>query len=191
MIINFEGHHGTSMESATLIQKSNYILSLGDKEWLGDGVYFFISGVSTKTLDLAEKWAVAQSWDKHSKMHKYSDFCILKSTIEVNESNLLDLTNEDGVEVFEYLVDKYISKLASIGKKMDYKDGVIINLARKEEILPIEVVKGNFYIRFVKERIYSLNMRTSNCTICTVYDPIKNIKTTKVVKTGKVSNETN
>jgi len=47
-VIKIKGYHGTSVNSAELIVKSNYEKSIGDKEWLGDGVYFFIDGLSSK-----------------------------------------------------------------------------------------------------------------------------------------------
>src|SRR5690606_20147599 len=153
MIFSFEGHHGTSFDSAKQILSSNYGLSKGDDEWLGDGVYFFVPGVSTKTCDLAEKWAIARAWDNGKKALKYREYCVLQSNIQVDESKLLDLTVEDGVEILSYLVDRYKEKIDSIGKKLKFYDGLLLNLARGEGFLPLEVVKGNFYIKFAKERI--------------------------------------
>lgn len=186
MILSFVGHHGTSIESATMILNSNYELSKGDDEWLGDGVYFFISGVSSKTVELAKKWAIAQSWDSSKKALKYREYCIIQSSIKVDESKFLDLTIEDGVEILEYLVVRYKEKIESIGKKMRFLDGLLLNLARGEGFLPLEVVKGNFYIKFAKERIERINLRTSNCTICTVYNPSKNIVSNSIIKTGHI-----
>ena len=157
MNFSFEGHHGTSVESAKEILASNYELSKGDGEWLGDGVYFFINGVSSKTVDLAENWAVAQSWDNKIKALKYKEFCVIQSKIEVDESEFLDLTIEDGIEVLQYLVNRYKEKIDSIQKKMSFLEGFLLNLARGEGILPLEVVKGNFYIKFAKERIENIN----------------------------------
>ena len=54
MVFSFDGFHGTSFDSAKKILSNNYELSIGDDEWLGDGVYFFVSGVSTKISVLAE-----------------------------------------------------------------------------------------------------------------------------------------
>lgn len=186
MSIKFEGHHGTSVDSAKEILNSNYKLSIGDGEWLGDGVYFFISGVSTKTVELAEKWAIAQSWDKKNKNLIYQEYCVIQSEIEVDESEFLDLTVEEGVEILEYLVDKYKEKIDSIRKRMKFLDGFLLNLARGEGILPLEVVKGNFYIKFAKERMERINLRTSNCTICTVYNPSKSLISNSIIKTGHI-----
>lgn len=186
-VISIEGHHGTSLASAKLIQGDDYRLSKGDEEWLGDGVYFFVEGVNSNTSNLAKEWAVAQSWDNKSKTHKYQQFAVLKSVIEVKEENLLDLTIKEGIEVLEYLVDKYLDKIKTIGKRLSFHDGMLLNLARKEGILPIEVVKGNFFIKFTKERIERINLRTNNCTICAVCNPKKNITSKEIVKIGDIA----
>ena len=186
MIFLFNGHHGTSLDSAKKILVSNYDLSIGNDEWLGDGVYFFVSGISTKTSELAEKWAIAQSWDNDKKTLRYNGYCVLQSRIQVNESEFLDLTHEEGVEILTYLVDRYKEKVNSIGKKMKFHDGLILNLARNEGFLPLEVVKGNFYIRFAKERVEGIKLRTSNCTICTVYNPSKSVLLNSIIKTGYI-----
>lgn len=187
MAISFDGYHGTSLNCAEQIKNSNYNLSIGDQEWLGDGVYFYVSGINSKPSELAEKWAIAQAWNPTTKSHSYEDLSILKSTIHVKEENFLDLTIEDGVEIFTYCAEKYLSKIKSIGKSVKYDDGILINFLRNEKILPIDVVKGNFYIKFAKERIQKINLRTNNCTICSVYDPVKNIQTIEIVKTSKIT----
>jgi hypothetical protein len=186
MVFSFDGHHGTSLNSANEILSSNYELSVGDEEWLGDGVYFFVTGVSSKTSELAEKWAIAQSWDNDKKVLKYKEYCVLQSNIRVNESEFLDLTIEEGVEVLSYLADRYKAKIKSIGTKLKFHDGLLLNLARGEGFLPLDVVKGNFYIKFAKERMERVNLRTSNCTICAINNPYKNILSNSIIKTGQI-----
>jgi hypothetical protein len=190
MSISFDGFHGTSLKSAKEILKSNFELSIGDIEWLGNGVYFFISGISSKPEEQAEKWAVAQSWDNLARNYKYNNYCILKSKIVIDENKFLDLTHEEGLEILEYLVCKFESKIKAIGKKLDYLDGLLINLAREEGIFEIDAVKGNFYIKFANERLNRINLRTNNCTICTVYRPNDNLEEITILKTGKIKNET-
>ena len=184
--ITIKGHHGTNFDSSKKIVNSNYKISKGDDHWLGDGVYFFVEGISTNTVKLAEKWAIAQSWDKTRNRRTYSNFAVLESEIKVSKEKFLDLTTEEGVEILYYFVEKYLTRLKYLGKGLDFYDGLLINMARKEDILPIDVVKGNFYIKFEKERKYRVNLRTSNCTICVVYDPNKNIKSTNQIKQGKI-----
>lgn len=185
-LLSIVGHHGTSDESARAITKNNFNTSKGDKEWLGDGAYFFVDGVSSKTVDLAKKWAIAQAWNRQERKYNYNSIGIIESIIEVKRFEFLDLTVEDGVEILNYLIEKFESKMASICKKLDYADGYLINMARKEGILPLEVVKGNFYIKFERERILRLNLRTNNCTICVVYNPTMSIKKMLLIKTEPI-----
>ncbi len=176
MKVNIEGFHGTSFDRAKKIILEDFNLSLGDREWLGDGVYFFIDGISDKPSSQAEEWSIAQSWDNNKREYTYKRYSVLKCQIEVEEDNFLDLTTRDGVEVLDYIIDKHKVKMKNIGKKITYIEGFIINFVREEGILPVEVAKGNFYIKFTKERLYRLNRRTPNCTICSVYNPKKTIK---------------
>ncbi len=185
------GYHGTSLKSTELIVRSNYKLSIGDDEWLGNGVYFFVHGISSKPEIQAKKWAIAHAWDNISKEYKYKKYCVIKSIIQVNEQNLLDLTKEDGVEVLNYLIERFESVLRKTNRKLNYIDGLVLNLARNEKVLDIDVVKGNFYIKFAEERINNINRRTPNCTICTVYNPEKNIVENKIISTEELSNEIN
>jgi len=186
MSIVFEAHHGTSSEIARRIMASNYIPSTGDNHWLGDGTYFFVDGIESNTLSLAEKWAKAESWDNISKTHRYSHYGVLWSEIKVNEDCILDLTTHDGVTVFQYLMVKYEKKIQEIGKKLDYIDGYLINLARNEGVIPLEIAKGNFYIKFTRERYLKLQSRINNCTICVVFDPPANIIKTQIAKIENV-----
>lgn len=57
MLYQVNGFHGTSLKSAELIINSNFKPSIGDDEWLGNGVYFFISSISSKPEQQAEEWA--------------------------------------------------------------------------------------------------------------------------------------
>lgn len=177
--IYLKGHHGTDLDSSEEILKSNYQKSIGDEHWLGDGVYFFINGLSCDTQNLAKEWAKAQSWDNENKKYKYTNIVVLESEIQINKENLLDLTQEEGIKILIYLVDRYLNVLRKTGKGLDFYDGLLINMARDKGILPIDIVKGNFYIKFEKERKYKINLRTCNCTICVVFDPTKNIISTK------------
>ena len=182
-VITIKGHHGTDINSCKLILKSNYKISEGDQHWLGEGVYFFIEGLSTDTINLAKKWAIAEAWDNDNKKYKYTNFAVIESLIEVEEDKILDLTTEDGVKILSDLVSLFFDKI-----RKSKKNGELINMARKANNFPfdIEVVKGNFYIKFKEERIKGVNLRTSNCTICTVYNPYKNIKSKKQLKQEKI-----
>ena len=190
MLLQFNGFHGTSLSAAKKVVSSNYESSIGDDEWLGNGVYFFVEGISTKPEEQAKKWAIAQSWDKEQQNNRYKNYCVISSAIEVEEDNFLDLTKEDGVELLSYFSECFESKIKKLNKRFKPIDGLLINLARSEGILPIDVVKGNFYIKFAKERIKSIILRTSNCTVCTVYEPTKNITNSTIIEIGEIKDET-
>lgn len=191
MQITFDAFHGTSMESATLIVSSNFVLSLGDKEWLGDGVYFFIEGISSKPIEQAKQWAIAEAWDNTNKCYKYNKYGVIQSNIIVDEDKFLDLTKEDGVEILAYILECHQNKIKRINKKFDYLDGTLINFARGENLIEVDVVKGNFYIKFTQSRIKNANLRTSNCTICAVVNPEKHISKSSLRFIGKIKDETN
>lgn len=185
MTVVMEGFHGTDNAISDNIIKTGLYPSIGDKEWLGDGAYFFINGMSKKPEYQAEKWAISQSWDKINKRKSYSEYAVLSSIIEIEEDFFLDLTTSEGAELLEYIQDKCLKKLKELKKAnhIEYIDGLLINMARNEKILPIKVSKGNFFIKFKKERIHKISRRSPNCTICAVYDPVRNIK---LIKTGRI-----
>ena len=186
--MKFVGYHGTSELSTKKILEGKYNLSIGDIEWLGDGVYFFINGVSSKPDIQAEKWSIASSWDKINRKYQYNNYCVLKSNIEVDDNYLLDLTNEDGIEILSFLAEKFNKKIAKTGRKLNCLDGLLINLAREENLLRVDIVKGNVYIKFTEERIRNINLRTSNSTICSVYNS-ECIIDSRIVKTGKIKED--
>lgn len=165
------GYHGTDGKNYESIVKNSFRATLGDEEWLGDGVYFFTEGVPPEPYVHAENWAIVQSWDKASRRYIYSSYCIIGSQINVKEDYLLDLTVKDGLEIFNYLRYKYVKKIRQARKKLrngEFKDGHLINLASSEIDIRIDVAMGNFYIKFTDERICNVQFRTPNCTIIAV-----------------------
>lgn len=190
MNIKLDGYHGTEMKRVDSILTNGFVPSIGDKEWLGDGTYFFVKGINERPEIQAGKWAIISAWNNKEKKNDYDEYAVLHGVIEVDENKYLDLTEPDGVEVLDYIQEKYTSKLATIGKKVDPLDGYLINFARGEKLVDIEVVKGNFYIKLrKKDRMLRLSRRTPNCTICSVYSPKNNIKDVRVISTGRIDDE--
>ena len=100
------------------------------------------------------------------------------------------MTVAEGVAILDYLQKKCTDKLAETGRNLYPLDGYLINFARGEKLLDIEVVKGNVYIKLRKEdRIFNLSRRTPNCTICSVYAPKNNITGIDLIKRGRVGYE--
>lgn len=188
--IKLKGYHGTSKENAKLILVQNFNISKGDAEWLGSGVYFFTEGVSLPENN-ATKWAIVSAWDNIMRCNKYSDYAVLSTEINISEKHFLDLTTKDGMNFFNYLRNSYIEKIAKVGlklKNLDFKDGHLINHAREKQAMVIDGVKGDFYIKFEKERVYNINFRIPNTTILAVFSPQKSIdiKTISITKTNQI-----
>lgn len=186
-MIELLGFHGTNFENTISIIKHGFIPSRGEEHWLGDGIYFFIEGLSTTPEIQAENWAIAQAWDNRNKRLTYGNFVVFEAKVQVNENECLDLRTSDGVEVFQYFIDRFITQIKSLGKNLDYLDGLILNFASKEGVIPFRTVIGNFYIKFTRERIERLNLRVQNCTICNVLESNPSILSYKVIKTGTIS----
>ncbi|GAB2633471.1 hypothetical protein [Belliella aquatica] len=185
-MLNIVGYHGTSAESAVGIIKEGFKNSEGENEWIGKGTYFFIKGISSIPSDQALEWAIAEAWDNSNRINIYNRFAVIKSEIKVEEEHLLDLTIEDGVNILNYIIEAHKNKIQNMGRFFDYKDGYIIDFARGEGLLDIDVVKGNYYIKFAEQRKRGINLRTANCTICSVYEPNKNITSSTIVKEGDI-----
>ncbi len=99
---------------------------------------------------------------------------------------MLDMTSHDGVEVFNYIVEKCANKLAYIGKQKKYIDGYVINFGRNELNIRIDVVKANVYIKLKRsDRIQQFHRYTQNCTICAVAN-LATIKNSEIINTGRI-----
>ena len=177
-----KAYHGTLQNLTKQIIDDGYKSSVGNAHWLGDGVYFFISGVGYDPDRAAELWAEYRAKKSHVQ------FCaLLSSTINVDEDDMLDLTTYEGVRILNYIQRKCTQKLALIGKGIGYVDGYVINYGREEIGLSLSVVKGNEYIQLEEEdRRYNIRRRTPNCTICAVYDQ-KTIKNTTIQKQWRIA----
>lgn len=182
IVRNFAGEmelkvfHGTTQESAKSILTEGFTFSLGNEHWLGDGVYFFVEGVGYAPERAAELWAEYRAYKQQSP------FCaLIEASIHVDEECVLDLTTYEGIRILNYIQRKCAQKLATIGRGVGYVDGYLINFAREEMGLPIDVVKGNEYIQLEEsDRRYNIRRRVSNCTICSVYN--KNVLSDLTIK---------
>ena len=184
-LVEIEGFHGTSKVAANAIMGSGYKLSKGADHWVGDGIYLFLDGIGSGEQN-AKDWAIFKAWDKKTKHNAYPFFGVVKSTIGVKEEAFLDLTTRDGVEVFDYIVDKCSAKLAEIGKSKKYIDGYIINFGREELKMKIDVVKADEYIQLKQaDRLMRIKRRTPNCTICAVAN-LATIKKNEITLIGRI-----
>ncbi len=165
-MIEMIAYHGTTRDSAELILNEGFTFSLGNEHWLGDGAYFFVRGVGYAPERAAELWAEYRAYKQQNQ------FCaLMEANIRVDEERMLDLTTYEGIRILNYIQRRCTQKLVSTGRGVGFVDGYLINFAREEMGLPIDVVMGNEYIQLEEsDRRYNIRRRVSNCTICAVYD---------------------
>lgn len=160
--IELVGCHGTDVANNDGIFEKNFEPSFGDDHWLGEGVYFFIDGISAPNEN-ARKWAIVHAWDNDKRNLTYQEYVVIKADISVEEKKFIDLTTTDGIKIFNHLRDQYVEKIKNGGKSMitsAFKDGHVLNKAREEMNIPIDVVKGNFYIKFTAERMFQIQHKS-------------------------------
>ena len=170
-------YHGTTTESAKGIISNGFTNSEGNEHWLGDGTYFFVEGVGYMPDKAAELWAEFRAFKQRTQ------FCsLIKSRIVVDDTKALDLSTYEGIRIINYIQRKCAQKLATISRGVGFVDGFLINFAREDMGLDIDVVIGNEYIQLEEsDRKYNIRRRVSNCTICAVYnkDLIKDVSIVK------------
>jgi hypothetical protein len=180
------GYHGTALEKADSILSQNFIESINHTKWFGDGVYFFIHGVSIESpIEIAHQFCLDNRSD--IPLPERNNVCVIEAVVKVNNNKLLDLTIVPGNQLFNSYRDNIIADFAKAGKKLksDVTDYHIFQDMRKN--LGIEFVKGNVYIRLGIQRKLELPSKVPNVTIFVVNKPLSNINkpSLKVVKGGK------
>ena len=85
------GYHGTTEESANdILSSREYLISNGEEEWLGNGIYFY------PNINDAYNWRNCE--------------IILHTVIRVNDDELLDIDTIEGIIVYNAVVN-YLSSL--------------------------------------------------------------------------------
>lgn len=171
-LLHFKGYHGTYLGAATSILETNFRLSKGDNEWLGDGVYFFSKGIGAAPKELAKNWAIAQAWNNSAKIYHYREYAALEAFINVQDEELLDLTTKEGTDLFRYVFETNKEAIQHMIHQKGLKciDGVTLNFMSTRLGLPVKAVLGNFYFKFAFERKYRITSRIPNCTVLAIHD---------------------
>ena len=80
------GYHGTSLENGQkIIESQRFNISVGKKEWLGNGIYFYFS------LADAYNWRDSEA--------------IIHSVIKIDEDEYLDIDSEEGKLIYNGILD--------------------------------------------------------------------------------------
>lgn len=83
------GYHGTSCESAdNIIRTKEFKISQGNKEWLGNGIYFYVN------YEDATRWTKSRQIENPAVLH-----CL----IEVQDDEFIDFDSDEGKKIVEQL----------------------------------------------------------------------------------------
>lgn len=100
------GYHGTTEIFAhNILAEGEYHISCGDKEWLGDGIYFY------------EKFSDAYGWRPESEEKRR----VLHSVIEVEDRKYFDIDSQEGEKAWGEIID-YICKSENIELTDSYQE---------------------------------------------------------------------
>ena len=171
------GYHGTYERNIDSILKHNFWESVDHQQWYGDGVYFFVHGLSDPIV-AAEQYALDTCYvDRRS-----DPICVLEANIDVNSDFLLDMTQTAGLHLFNEYRDRLLKKIKEKVRvpTAAFDDHDIMRHLRKN--LGVEFVKGNVYIRFGMQRIAKLYSVIPNVTIFVVNNPTENIDLSSITK---------
>jgi hypothetical protein len=170
-------YHGTYPENIDGIINENFKESINHDIWIGDGVYFFVDGIGEESpVENASQYAIDNCYDKTKKDYLKDEICVLEAKVKLNNLKYLDLTQTNGLKLFNSFRSNYIKNIEKSGKYLatnDYKDADIFKIMREE--LEIEFVKSDVYIRFASQRKARFDSRIPNVTIFVVNNPKKNI----------------
>lgn len=184
----FDAYHGTSVSAAFSIRANGYKPSVSNSEWLGNGVYFFLNGISDAQKD-AECWAICESWNKDTRSRDYDTYAVLCSELNVNDEFILDLDDDSSEKrkIFCEFRELVFEKIRNANKCYgDVADGYIINEILENHIMQVKMVKSKMYVQLKElDRRFKIKSRIPNCTICSVND-LNCISNTRILKAAHI-----
>lgn len=184
----FDAYHGTSVSAAFGIRDNGYKPSVSNAEWLGNGVYFFLDGISDAKKD-AECWAICQSWNKDTRCRDYETYAVLYSELNVEDEFILDLDDDcsDKRKAFCEFRELFFDKIREANKHYgEFADGCIINEILENRIMQVKMVKSKMYVQLKElDRRFKIKSRIPNCTVCSVND-LNCISNTRILKAAHI-----
>ena len=163
MAIFITGYHGTpSLENADKIIENGYNISKTEKNWLGDGIYFYPS------LEDAYNW-------ENIDTGKESE-AILHSVIKISEGELLDLDTVEGCSLLNDVIDRLVL-ITDIGKILDIEKRqcavmrFIWNLRKDIKVMACSFSKQKSKIKLLidpREKRKEFCVRDNSCIVDTV-----------------------
>lgn len=139
-IVNIEkiipdAYHGTKAKFARNICKNGFKISTGEKQFLGDGVYFFESSMIH-----------AQNWARKQKEHSGEIIGVIKSV--VNLGRCLDLHDKEHIELIADVAERLKKRI-----NKNITDAVAINFIATN-FNSIDSVRATYFSPHVKNMIF-------------------------------------
>jgi hypothetical protein len=137
------GYHGTSVHSASQIEKYGFQDSSAES-WLGPGVYFFETQPNLDGKEAAEWWV--------KTCKRYSEWVILEA--EIRSDAILDLFGSKNDRVkFGHIKRKFLEKhLEAGGKESDFTlKTVFLAINRKVEVIRalVDAARLDKFVNFI------------------------------------------
>lgn len=171
------GFHGTLLESANSILKSQYIRSQGEGTYLGDGVYFF-----EDKHKMATEYVVSR--------HKEGTYAVLASKLSARRDEVLDLVSEAGQDFFHEHRDRLLNAMLASNTSVlvpprKNVDGFIINdLCTK--FPEIHVVRRRGFLPPYRDSVLGKGSSTPNVCVACVRNVDDCIRETRLVEEGDI-----
>ncbi|WP_236450774.1 hypothetical protein [Stutzerimonas stutzeri] len=188
--VTFECYHGASATNANAIVRSQSIRpSKGRDHWYGDGVYFFIHGV-TDALENAEKWANVGSWNNHRRCLTYLQYGVVQAKVTTLAERVFDLRLKKNLTDFERYKAVVVGILGATKKSIaDYRDSMVFDLLAKECDLGV-FIGDQCVLLTPEERRMKMISRIPNVTmLCARTHKDVSISDLTIVAKGGVSND--
>ncbi len=159
-------YHGTTLSAMSSIINNGFKSSQSNEDWLGHGVYFFTDGISDPLKNAIE-------WSKN----RHDGTCVIKAKIKVDDSEILDLRTNNGLNIYnshrDSIIDNYYNELAkrrdiTIKKRKDARVDDCIIMSFLQKSLKYKVIIHNVYIKNHHQRKLALESNYPNSTVlCT------------------------
>lgn len=156
----FLSYHGTDKDNVPSIRKSGFNTSDADHEWLGSGSYFFTEGV-TCPIENAREWAKSAAWNNTDKINNYGTYSVLE--VVVSGEKVLDLRETEDINIYNQTRSDVIQSHKKRNKSYKNIDTAICNAIIN--LMKIDILIKDSYIKSRFERKYRIESRVPNCTV--------------------------
>lgn len=116
-------YHGTTLKNAnSIVSEKNIKQSIGDRHWLGDGVYFY------EELLYAVRWIRCK--EKSDELFK--KYAIISAELNINEERVFSFFKYEHKLLFKEVIKICHRRLMEINQAVAVVDGTVLNIMFKK-----------------------------------------------------------